>query len=310
VTIDSPQHYEVFQRIEGRASVPIQMSGLRGATAQVQILRADGTPVARQHFTLKDGLLSGVLEDVPEGGWYSLVIGRGAAKKALSRFGVGDVFVVAGQSNAAGHGDGFIGDRSGLVSVLTVNGRWKLAQDPEELPAGMTAGSPWPIMGELLACADRVPIGFINAAVGGTSTEQWLPNAPDNALYRGLKEALEGRKVRAVLWHQGESDAVSGFAMQRTFENMSKLITQSRLDAGREVPWYVALASYTSGASQEAIAPTREAQKMLYKHGLSLPGPDTDTHVPHSMRYDGTHLSAVGLTVHGILWFRALKFSR
>lgn len=308
--IESPQEYEVFQRMQGRASIPLRVTGLNGDSVQVRVLDASGAPVSRHRFEVQSGVVSAMIEDVPEGGWHSVVVGRGTRSSQRARFGVGDVFVIAGQSNAAGHGDGFIGDRSGLVSVRTADGGWKLAQDPEQMPAGMAAGSPWPILGELLACAENAPVGFINVAVGGTSTDQWRPDAPDNALYRGLKEALSGRRVRAVLWHQGESDQVSGFAMERTFENMSRLIAQSRRDAGYEVPWYVALASYTSGASPESLAPTREAQKMVHKHGLALPGPDTDTYVPHSMRYDGTHFSAVGLVVHAVLWFRALKFSR
>lgn len=304
--VETPLNFEVFQRIEGKADIPLRITGLRADSVTVAIMDAAGKTLSRSRLAVQDGAAATVLEGVAQGGWYSLML-RG---REMARFGVGDVFVVAGQSNAAGHGDGFMADRSGLVSVLTATGRWKPAQDPEEMPAGMTAGSPWPTLGELLASADKVPVAFMNVAVGGTSTEQWLPDAPDNSLYRSLKEALAGRRVRAVLWHQGESDCVGEIPTQRTFENMQALITQSRRDAGYEVPWYVALVSYHAGVPAEKMEPTRSAQKLLHIHGLALPGPDTDIYVPHSMRYDGTHFSAVGLAVHAILWFRALKFSR
>lgn len=303
--IERPLHFEVIQRVRGKADVPIKITGLEGDSIALSVEAFPGTAVAKGRFPVRDGVLETVIEDLPEGHWCTLMW-RG---KGLVTFGVGDVFVVAGQSNAAGHGDGFIADRTAMVSVLGMSGQWKLAENGEDMPAGMSAGSPWITMGELLVLTEGVPVGIINVAVGGTSTEQWRPDAPDNALYRGLKQALTGRRVRAVLWHQGESDCVGGVTTQRTFENMQAMITQSRADAGYAVPWYVALACYHAGVTPEQMEPTRSAQKLVYLHGLALPGADTDTFVPPSMRSDGTHFNRVGLQVHGMLWFLALQFA-
>ncbi|HUT75362.1 MAG TPA: sialate O-acetylesterase [Armatimonadota bacterium] len=306
VRVVRPNRYEVLQRDAGRASVPVQMTGLAELSGRVPVfvLNACGRVVARREFEVRGGALSGAVE-VPEGGWYTLAMSAGRRRRRLMPFGVGDVFVVAGQSNAAGHGDGFIADRSGMVSVCTDAAEWALADSPERLPAGMGVGSPWPVLGELLARCEGVPIGFINVAVGGTSTEQWLPTGD---LYPPLKRALSGRRVRAVLWHQGESDAIGSFSTERTYQNMATMIEQSRADAGWHVPWYVALASHIPDLPQEQMQQVRAAQQGLFRMGLALPGPDTDTYVPESMRYDRVHLAQVGLVVHAILWFRALVF--
>jgi hypothetical protein len=298
----------VFQRAAGKASVPVEIAGISELQTAVFVLDAAGRVIERQELDVSAGAAAGCIE-VPEGGWYSLAVRVGRQRQRLLPFGVGDVLVIAGQSNAAGHGDGFIADRSGLVSVFAESGNWALAQSPEALPGPMGAGSAWPVLGELLALSERVPIGFISAAVGGTSTEQWLPGGE---LYAGLKGALirqpAGRRVRAVLWHQGESDAVNGFTTERTYQNMAAMINQSRADAGWQVPWYVALASYAPGTPPEQQQATRAAQALLFKMGLALPGPDTDTHVPESMRYDKLHFGQVGLVVHAMLWFRAVHF--
>jgi hypothetical protein len=282
------------------------MTGLAELSGRVAVfvLNACGRVVARREFEVRGGALSGAVE-VPEGGWYTLAMSAGRRRRRLAPFGVGDVFVVAGQSNAAGYGDGFIADRSGMVSVQTESGDWTLADRPEHLPRPMSAGSPWPTLGELLVRSERVPIGFINVAVGGTSTEQWLPTGD---LYPALGRALSGRRVRAVLWHQGESDAIGGFSTERTFQNMTTIIEQSHADAGWRVPWYVALTTYVRDSPAEQAQLVRAAQAALHRAGLALPGPDTDTYVPQSMRYDGAHLAQVGLVVHAILWFRALAF--
>jgi hypothetical protein len=304
--LDRPHAHEVFQRQNGRADVPIRIEGLAEPTAEVLVLGPGRRVVARQEWPVVEGAAQGVVT-VPEGGWYTVALQQDRRPLRLGKFGVGDVFVVAGQSNAAGHGDGFIADRTKMVSVWSDPTQWRLADKPEGMPGGMGAGSPWPVLGELLALSEGVPIGFINVAVGGTSTEQWQPGGE---LYAGLKQALTGRLVRAVLWHQGESDQISGCTTEQTYQNMEKIINQSRQDAGWVVPWYVALVSHTPDVSQEARDRTREGQKLLYKMGLALPGPDTDLYVPESMRYDRLHFGAVGLEVHAILWFRALHFAR
>lgn len=72
--------------------------------------------------------------------------------------------------------------------------------------------------GRLLAEANPEKlVGLIPAAVGGTSIAAWMPggvddwdpnNHPyDDAIFRA-KEAQKAGKIVAILWHQGESDAV------------------------------------------------------------------------------------------------------
>ncbi len=79
------------------------------------------------------------------------------------------------------------------VSLLLQQLRWMLAlpfTSEKQMPASpivSPAGSAWPMLGELLALSARVPIGFINVAVGGASSEQWLP---DGDFYPALKGAL------------------------------------------------------------------------------------------------------------------------
>jgi len=311
IRVERPHRWEVFQREAGKASVPVEVTGLTGQAVTAFAVAACGRVAARRELELREGAAGGAppaggVMDVPEGGWYSLAVSAARRRRRLLTFGVGDVFVVAGQSNAAGHGDGFIADRSGMVSVQTESGDWALADKPEPLPGAMAAGSAWPMLGELLALSERVPIGFINVAVGGTSTEQWLPTGD---LYPPLKRALSGRRVRAVLWHQGESDAIGDSSTERTYQNMVTVIERSRADAGWRVPWYVALASRTPSTTPQQEQAVRAAQAALFRMGLALPGPDTDTYVPASMRYDQLHFGQVGLVVHAILWFRALHFA-
>jgi hypothetical protein len=113
---------------------------------------------------------------------------------------------------------------------------------------------------------------------------------------------------RAVLWHQGESDAGqarSGYPADRQISGddytryMATLVLASRQAAGWAVPWFTAQTTYHS--EDDAADPEfRAAQKSLWEKTLVLEGPDTD-----ALRADyrsGVHFNAKGLQRHGQLW--------
>jgi hypothetical protein len=121
-------------------------------------------------------------------------------------------------------------------------------------------------------------------------------------------EALGPRGCRAVLWHQGESDAGqarAGYPADRQITGaqyrafLEALVTASHRRAGWDVPWFVAQATYHSEADA-ADEEFRAAQKSLWEGGLARQGPDTD-----ALRKEfraGVHFNGRGLQAHGRLW--------
>jgi hypothetical protein len=121
-------------------------------------------------------------------------------------------------------------------------------------------------------------------------------------------EKLGPRGLRAVLWHQGESDAGqarAGYPADRPItgtpyrELLEKVIRASRKQAGWEIPWFVTLATYHSEADP-ADEEFRAAQKSLADDGVALQGADTD-----GLRKEfraGVHFNGRGLKAHGELW--------
>ncbi len=121
---------------------------------------------------------------VPAGGWYCLEItGRDAdsdetLKGSVERFGVGEVFVVAGQSYATNTNEQLLevrDPRQRVVAFDAPRGTWSPANDPQPTPDGSDGGSIWPSVGDRLVGELQVPIAFANVAYGGTSSAQWLP---------------------------------------------------------------------------------------------------------------------------------------
>ena len=158
--------------------------------------------------------------------------GQSPVAKAIEHVGVGEVFVVAGQSNSTNWGSERQSTQTGMVSSFD-GSQWVLANDPQPgVQDGSQGGSFLPAFGDALYERCHVPIGVASTGAGGTSVRQWLAegeqmtNLPTVATYvREVKpgvwastgellagltrrlEALGPRGCRAVLWHQGESDA-------------------------------------------------------------------------------------------------------
>ncbi len=217
------------------------------------------------------------------GGWYRLEVrwrGReGPTHLAVVEpVGVGEVFLVAGQSYATNTND----ERQ--------------------------YGSIWPPVGDQLARALGVPIGFVNVAVGGTSTRQWMPTEPLSVRLHHAGRTI-GR-FRAVLWQQGESDV---YADTPAADYVSRLqqIRGAAVEAwGVAPPWICALSTHhpTVYRKPEAEARIRDAITQVSRlPGFAL-GPDTDQLQgpnrggPQSRR----HFSALGQRNAADLWVEAL----
>ncbi len=261
----------------------------------------------------------GTLE-VPVGGWYRVEVravdadGLPVETLSVSRVGVGEVFITAGQSNAASFGM-TRDDPDDTVSAWNgVDGIWQYAADPQPLVTrgkGGRDGSPWSRLGDILTARFGVPVGFIGCAQGSSTVEQWLPETEESLYPRfELATAAAGETgFRAVLWHQGESDAADGLSADRYAERLETVIRQMRADAGWEVPWGIARASYLGGTPTEQLVPVREGQnRVLDQVAETFAGPDTDLLQGPDIRAEGqAHLAEAGLMMHALGWDQAIQ---
>ncbi len=168
------------------------------------------------------------------------------------------VFIMAGQSNMAGRG--LVEPKDTLVSerVLTINikGEIILAKEPihfyEPSKKGLDCGLSF---GKNLIkhIPDSISVLLIPTAVGDTSVSQWLNNTTHQniELLSNFKEKADLGKnyghVKAILWHQGESDAVEKKIIAYK-ENLKNLFEKFRTIVGNpDLPILMAeLGSYSS----------------------------------------------------------------
>ncbi len=345
-TLASPADYQVFQRasaglgvipIDGNWSLPKGSKTPPPTGAQARIA-TDGTAAGDSGWvTLPfDAGASGFRGSLPApaGGWYHiqvrlLLAGSPQLVADVGHVGVGEVLVVAGQSNSANYGEVRQTPASGLVASSD-GAAWRLSADPQP-GAGGEKGSFIPALGDALVARLHVPVGFVCLGVGSTSVREWLPahvpfpTAPTKAnntvavaggfessgviferLVARLRQLGPGG-ARVVLWHQGESDWNQGVGHQVSPDQyqamLRELIRGSRSAAGWDIPWMVAQASYHNPADPGSDS-FRAAQRAVADDHLTFVGPNTDA-LPGSLREkngQGVHFSAEGLTRHGQLW--------
>jgi len=183
---------------------------------------------------------------VPAGGWYSVDVrveldGLSVGQATSEPFGVGEVFLIAGQSYATNCNDERLHVTDPAERVVAYDPKthtWKVAHDPQPTGDSSDGGSIWPPFGDLLAQCYDVPIGLVNVAVGGTSTNQWRT---DGELYQRLLQAgTELKDFRAVLWQQGESDVIEKTTTATYVERLIEFRAQADRVWGTSRPWMLA----------------------------------------------------------------------
>jgi lysophospholipase L1-like esterase len=311
--LTAPGARSVFQR-GARNTALVPVAGLANGASRVEaryVAAKDGA-AGSWHTVGKvaAGKFAGSL-NVPAGGWYRIEVrakswGFTVARASVEKVGVGEVFIVAGQSNSANHGGTRMTASSDLVSAWNGSG-WVHAQDPMPIATG-DGGSPWPVLGDLLAERFGVPVGILSMGVGATPVSAWLPNG--GPCYSRLRDALAAagpNGVRAILWHQGESDVSGGTTQEQYVSRLGSVIAQTRKDAGRNVTWMIAVVGYNNHREFAANEPgIRQAQKALCDGKTTFQGPTTDDLLGKEMRSDGIHLTQKGLREHAARWANEL----
>lgn len=241
-----------------------------------------------------EGTFSCIL-NVPGGGPYRLETGldtvstraglrwlfRGDVRLHL---GVGNLFVIAGQSNAAGYAQDSIYDPPSMDVHLYRNRRcWDLASHPmnestftesevktditsefgePNTEMGVSGLSPYLAFGKRFSQLSHMPVGLIATALGGSPISRW---SADGGLYNNMLSRLNdcGGKCAGILWYQGCADTDQ---MDQAFaykENYYSLIERTRKDLGYSVPFFTCqLNRYAEGLYDHAWGMVREAQRL------------------------------------------------
>jgi sialate O-acetylesterase len=279
--------YQVFQRDDaGFATIALEGKALvaDGKTVEARVSGGEWKPVAK----VAKGQWAAKLEQVATGGPYKVEVRMSGTPDISSadHLLVGDLWVLAGQSNMEGVGNlANTPQPSVMVNSFDMTDRWVEAKDPLHRLVDAVNRVHWPknkegqpekLEGSRLDqwIANRkkgagvglpfalemvkrtgVPIGLVPCAHGGTSMDQWSPALKEkggDSLYGGMLRRVQavGGRVKGILWYQGESDA-NAKAAPLFEEKFKALVAAVRTDTGQaDLPfYYVQIGRHVNGTN-------------------------------------------------------------
>ena len=154
-----------------------------------------------------------------------------------------DIMLLIGQSNMAGRGlpNEVNPIADGRIETFR-DYQWKAAVEPlhnDKKTAGV--GLSMSCASAYLEAFPQARVGLVPAAVGGTPLSRWMPGEDLYERALGIaQEALKGGKLKAILWHQGETDAQTLGLAQSYGQRLAEMVSALRqaLDA-TNVPFIV-----------------------------------------------------------------------
>ncbi|HYF50843.1 MAG TPA: sialate O-acetylesterase [Planctomycetota bacterium] len=256
----------------------------------------------------RDGKFRARLAGLPAGGPYRIELWIEGTKEkvVVDDVLVGDVWILAGQSNMQGIGWMKWAEKPDpRVRAFFMNDEWGIAKDPlHEMPIAVDpihinliggvrpprvknpltgVGPGLPFAKEMLR-RTGVPQGIICCAHGGTSMQQWDPQKKlldGTSLYGATLRRFEknGSAVAGIAWYQGESDANEDAAQKYT-QRMIELVREFRRDFKAPNLPFVAVqisrvaANFPSSLAWNSIQEQQRRLPKVIKKCLTVPAID------------------------------------
>ena len=296
IVIRTPHAWQVVQR-DGSGEADIVVSGrCVGVGGSVRVSWGDRRTTVRCD---RAGWFTARLEDAPAGQatlrvWSARRPGVVGSRREV---GVGDIYVIAGQSNASGRSRTLYSYSSPTLRAAMFGNdyRWKELHDPVDSAAGQVdtvsmdrpaGGSVWPEVATELLAGEGVPVAFVPCPRTSTPIALWQRDLrterSNGTLYASMarRVAAVGGRVRAVLWWQGERDARILTPPSVYKASLSRLADDVWRDF--RAPMVVAqIGDYGSAYTDAGIDVVRLAQQRAWARPHILQGPvlyDIDLH--------------------------------
>lgn len=324
-----PQNWQILQQRDGKAKVSlagrikVEEDVLAYEDLRLIVRVTDENTNARiseAYYVEFENLRWETEIEIPTGGPYRietyLRFDQRRERRGDRRFhiGVGDVYLIAGQSNAVGIGKDCVNDPASLdVHMFRLNGQWDIATHPLHdstdtifplsLERPHTGHSPWINFGKILSKKLGYPIGLIPGAKGSISLSHWDRNT-DGRYFNNAIDIVKASDsgINGILWYQGCRDAETESASVSYFERFKAVCADFRVTYGENIPILTVQLNKVVSTKHDAMeavgyqyAVVREAQrKAMHEIDNVYMIPSIDLRV-----CDGIHNSAMSNMVIG-----------
>lgn len=220
-----------------------------------------------------------------------------------------DSVLMIGQSNMAGRGDfGQVAPIRNPLCHMLRNGRWQPMCEPVNPDRAVFEGryrsgiSPAASFANSYAKHFGRDVGLIPCADGGTGIEEWMPGELlyDHAVMQ-TKLALRTSNLKAILWHQGESDCLADDTVEAYARRFLALMTALRRDVG-DVPIIIGELHPEVGGTKTAGRQHR-LNDILRALAKELPSCGIASAQGLTLKADGLHFDSASCRVLGERYF-------
>lgn len=218
-----------------------------------------------------------------------------------------EVWLVAGQSNAAAYAQKPINEVSGGKVVQFFDGRCYNVASP------LLGSSAWPIEATLnnynpfISVAKQYSIEtgktviIKSFAVGGQPIRKWYDGEYRVPFFTEVQQTLSSVGINRFIWQQGETDNFEGTTTE-AYVNMFENLVFTLRQYGFNGSVHVARSSICAGSPlNNNIGLAHDQLRTQY------PGPNTDVIADTTNRYDECHFSSVGVEAFKELWMNVLR---
>jgi hypothetical protein len=259
LTISTPAQYKCFQRgSDNKADILITGTFTGLTPIGVDATWNGGLWTALSSFSTGSGTFSGTLpaQNAGQGTLTIRDVDSPAVTASKTYVGIGDVYLCAGQSNCAGELDNFQSYSHATLKATMwgFNGTPAWADLVDPTGANTAKGSVWPLLATLIMADQGVPVAFIPTGVGSTTlvygSAHWAHGGTryNDAVARYGNAAPAG--LKAILWYQGESDALNGATQAAYITALSQMLDDFQTDLGLSaVQLVAALIGSVAGAT-------------------------------------------------------------
>lgn len=277
IILATPSAYQVFQR-DNLDVADIEVAGTYTGTPTSIEYQFDGGGWLTLDASPSGGTYSGTISDVAAGSQGIVEVRFGNDNSVIDSVdfvGVGDVFVVYGQSNAEGKfNSAQTYSHASLKAGMYNSGGWSELADPTH--EGTANGSVWPLLATTHMADQGVPIAFVCAAKGGQDIEYFKSGGIGYSALSSYLMNSNINAVRAVLFHQGEADASAGTTKSSYNTSLDALAASldndfSFIDGAKVI---VAQIGQRTSATDSHVDAIRKAQAEAWDDNSTIsPGP-------------------------------------
>lgn len=310
ISLTSPSNNKLYQRNDIGVSDVTVSGSVSGVSSPVDIeMSYKGAPWVTIATDITDTFSYTTSFPIGMGELVVRIVEQPIASDSVM-FGVGDIYLLIGQSNQDGRATNLntshaVNDIRGVmfqqanrceyyITSNPVNGSWKINNDPTgngNVSGCGNYGSQWPLVANSLISDYEIPIGWIPATYGATSITSWQKGQVnyDRAIQL-VEQATDGaNKIKGVLWHQGEQDG--GQTESWYYSRLNNLITSLQQDLEFE-KILVGIVSRSDGTYGGGLAGGVQSAQHAIVHDLSIAylGPESYD-IPTSV--DGLHYKTV-----------------